>query len=275
MGDDTNQLGMQVQMKRACATTLVILALLATQSPAFSLRELPQPVRDEHREAEAGRIALDRLSEGAAGHPESFSPSRAVFYSLLLPGLGQYYLGEKSAAWKFFMAEGAIWASFIVFQIQGHLRRDAYKDYALLFAGITTREHSDDFFREIGDYDSAYEYEIALKMEGRARTYPYSDYATLERYFVENRVSDYEPWSWRSRADREHYYSLRWGSRLALRRSLYSLAAALGNRVLSSVLALRSARGGGSGESAAQLGFYTSTEPAGHATLGFSIRREF
>lgn len=251
--------------------------ILPAAARAFTLRQAPAidlSTGTNDRAVAHGAVAADMMD---AGGPKS--TSRAVLYSLLLPGLGQHYLGETRRAWTFFVAEGAIWTSFAIFQTQGHIRRDAYKEYASVFAGISGNDHSDDFYREIGDYDSSGEYELYIKSDGRSYTYPNSDYATIEEYFVNNRITDYEPWAWRSTEDREHYYSLRWGSRLAFRRSLYSLAAALGNRIFSAVYALRSSRAAEpvsmNDDPRLHVSFDSYPDPAGTVQFGISLARDF
>jgi hypothetical protein len=256
---------------------LILSTVCAAASSAFTLREAP-PIDLSESAGAAVRMPMNGAAGGGLFDGER-STSKAVLYSFLLPGLGQYYLGERNRAWTFFLTEGAIWTSFAVFQAQGHIRRDGYQDYALAFAGISGGGHSDDFYREIGDFDSSEEYELFIKSDGRSFTYPNSDYATIEEYFINNRFSDYEPWSWKSTEDREHYYSLRWGSRLAFRRSLYSLAAALGNRIFSAVYALRSSRSADavSMNNAQQLHvtFDSYPDPAGNAQFGISLARDF
>lgn len=270
-------------MTRRLAVLFISLAVFGSVPPArsfgFTLRQAPDiELRDSDPPA-APRFAGYAPAPGSSGSAAP-SASRAVLYSLLLPGLGQYVLGEKGAAAAFFTAEGAIWTSFIIFEAQSHLRREQYKDYALAFGGISTTDHSDDFYREIGDFDSSEEYELFIKRDGRSYTYPNSDYETLEDYFVQNRISDFESWAWRSTDDREQYYSIRWGSRLASRRALYSLAAALGNRVISAVLAVRSSRSAEAasatdGDRQLRLSLDSYPDPAGRVHVGVSLARNF
>jgi hypothetical protein len=245
--------------------------LSAGESSAFSLRRLPESWRAVT--SSQGTLARGMISSEAVSS-DGKSTTRAVLYSLLLPGLGQRYLGETTKAKFFFIAEAAVWTSFVVFRIQGHVRKERYKDFAMVFAGITSRNHSDSFYREIGDYDSSDDYEVFLKEEGREVTYPYSDYATLDQYYLNHRVADFEPWAWRSSADRKRYFDIRWGSRLAYRRSLYTLAAALANRVASAVYAVKSARAASAlsaGEEKERFRLTFSSLPEGSIQRDFSV----
>ncbi len=255
-----------------------ITALLSAESSAFSIKTLPRSDNLRVSGDRSARVIDDALLDSFESS-DRVTARKAILYSLLMPGLGQHYLGERIKAKTFFIAEGAIWASFIVFRAQKHLRSGSAKDFAVVFAGIDSRDHSDDFFREIGDYDSSDDYELVIKDEGRAYTYPNSNYLTLEDYYMQNRISDFEPWSWRSSQDRNRYYRLRWGSRLANRRSLYCLAAAMANRITSAVFALRSARAYGknptSGMNPYHIRFESNPAAYGRTQFALSLTRDF
>jgi hypothetical protein len=177
-----------------------------------------------------------------AGRTSGTSVSKAVWYSLLLPGLGDYYLGRTTRAKAFFIAEAAVWTSFIVFEVQGHLREGGYKDFAVTFGGVTSSDHSDDYYRILSQYNSSREYEEAIKKDGRFELYPNAGYDALQNYYLSQRISDFEPWEWPSDEKRREYRAIRKGSRQAYRRAMYSIAAGVANRIVSSLFAWKSAR---------------------------------
>jgi hypothetical protein len=218
-----------------------VLATSSARAENFSLRVAPAPPRDESGTTlsalEANPAFLGAEESQAAAAPKS--KSKAVLYSLLLPGWGHHYVGDEKGAAAFLAVEAATWTSFIVFEVQGYLREDGYEDRAQVFAGISGDDHSDDYYGIIGEYDSWMEYEAAVKSEGRFALYPDAGAAELERYFVENRVSDYEPWVWTSADDRRDFRSLRSDSKLSYRRGLYAVAVAAANRVASAFFALK------------------------------------
>jgi hypothetical protein len=162
-------------------------------------------------------------------------------YSLLLPGLGHYYVGDVRGARTFFAVEVVAWTAFVVFEVQGRLREEGYEDYAQVFAGVTGTDHSEDYYSIISDYDSWVDYELDIKTEGRFGLYPGGDAAALEEYFAQNRVSDYEPWEWKSADVRRDFRSLRSASELSYRRAVYALAISLVNRVASGFFAIKAA----------------------------------
>ena len=220
----------------ACACALTAGAAFAE---TFSLRD-----------AASGPVAFDAASgpewtyqDGqATSNRAPISPGKAALYSLLLPGLGDWKLGHRDRATVFFAAEGVIWASFIAFHVQGEDLEDEYQSLAMIFAGVTSRGHSDEFYATIRDYDSAEEYEAVVKNDGQFELWPDIGSEALDRYFTENRVDDYEPWLWQSTDRRLQYSEVRSASKTAYRRADYMIAAAAANRVVSAVFAYAAGR---------------------------------
>jgi hypothetical protein len=199
---------------------------LDIDAPAFSVDDPP----------------MSQVPAPQAPGAEGKSTGRAVLYSLVLPGWGQYYLGETRNAWTFFAAEAAVWTSFFVFELQGHLRKNGYEEFAQDFAGIQSDSHSDDFWGVLTQYNSSKDYEDELKREGRFAIFPEGGADALERYFIENRIGDYEPWEWQSAEIRRAYQDRRSASKRAFRRALYAAATGIANRAAAAFFAVRSTR---------------------------------
>ncbi|UCG50620.1 MAG: hypothetical protein JSW58_10455 [Candidatus Latescibacterota bacterium] len=263
----------------------VLVASLAGSASAFTLRVAPQIKSDiAMKTADSSRLPPTRtlLSTGDeySGVTTSKSKTVAVVYSLLLPGLGHYYVGDRNRAKLFFAVEGVIWTNFIVFMVQGYLREEGYKDFAQDFAGISGGDHSDDYYSIIGEYDSWVQYEEAIKSDGRLELYPDVDTETLENYFANNRVSDYEPWVWKSEDIRRDFRHRRSASRRSYRRALYAFAAALLNRTASAFFAIGAAkdagRDPGAGENSYRVEFGAPWQSASDGfQTGLSIVKTF
>ncbi len=198
--------------------------------------------------------------EETAGTDATLSPGKAVLYSLLLPGLGDWKLGNKNRATVFFALEGLIWVSYATFQVQGGNYENEYEDLAVRFAGVSGTDHSDDFYATIRDYDSSEEYEADIKNEGR---YYDTGSEALDQYFIDNRVEDYQPWLWASTDRRLQYSETRSASKTAYRRADYMIAAAAANRVVSAVFAYAGARSAAKHE----VGLNLDVSPRGDVTL--------
>ena len=250
---------------------MALLALNATGSAAFDLvsAALEKPILAPAEGSDPVPFSSGLLGDDVT-LTETRSTSKAVMYSLLLPGLGQWYLGEKTSAKVFFAIDIAIWTSFIVFNVQADLREDEYQEYARTFAGVTQLNHSDDYYGILTEHDSFRDYEDEIKSDGRFALYPDVDVAALDQYFLENRVSDYESWVWWSADHRRAYQDRRSASKRADRRAVYALAAAVANRVASAFFAYRSGRLSQTEENAQQTGFSIELgAPQRHASEGF------
>ena len=205
--------------------------------PAFTLRNLP--ATDGFTPGGRDFDFLEAQAVAGAGEP---SMTKAVLYSLLLPGLGDYYAGRTHRARYFFIAEAAIWTSFAVFRIQGHEDEEAYENVAVQFAGIEGTGHSDDFYAELREWNSSAEYEAFLKAAARPELFPDVGYVALEGYFEANRVSDFQAWEWESRDRRLQFAELRSASKAAYRHSMFSIAAAGVNRLVSAIFAYQAVK---------------------------------
>jgi hypothetical protein len=205
----------------------------------MSLRDsVPATTPSAEREA-AWSSDPDAASGGA-----SISPAKAVLYSLLLPGLGDYKLGNKGRATAFFAAEGVIWISYAMFDTQGHERENDYQDLAVRFAGVSRTGHSDAFYAKVREFNNSDDYQADVILAGRQAATGIQDLSAdaLESYFVANRVSDFEPWRWQSLDKRLQYSEVRSSSKTSYRRADYMLAAAVANRVVSAIVAYSAAR---------------------------------
>jgi len=227
---------------RALAIALALAAFVAAPALAGgvapSLRHIPDSVWDDAGPAPAAAWQTQAVATSEPG----VSMTRAILYSLALPGWGDYYAGRHERARYFFIAEAAAWGSFAVFRIQAHRDEDAYKNFAVQFAGVTRTDHSDDFYVELREWNSSDEYEAFVKTAGRAELYPDVGAIALDQYYLENRVSDFEPWMWESVGRRLEYAELRSASKSAYRRSHFSLAAAGVNRIVAAIFAYQAVK---------------------------------
>lgn len=145
--------------------------------------------------------------------------TKATVYSLLLPGAGQWYAGDKNRAGVFLAGEGVMWAAFAYFKTVQSAKQDDYEAYALANAGINPEGKNDDFYRILSFYNSREEYNSAGRIIDPSRP-----------YYPNN---EYWNWRWRSEADLEQYRTLRNQRAEARNRSRFALGALVVNRLLS------------------------------------------
>jgi len=193
-----------------------------------------------------GGVAAELISAGF-GQPEDNrymrSPLKEGAASFLLPGLGQHRMGHGVRSKIYFGLEGAAWIAIGAFYWQGYARENAYRDYAIAFAGVSGTGHSDDYYEYIGNYlsnEGPGGYNEFVRREARDMYYP--DIQAMEAYYEANKITGEESWRWSSERAFERYGDLRRGSRFAYRRALYTVMFALALRVVSTVDAVRLAR---------------------------------
>lgn len=264
-------------MKRAVLmfSCLVVIARGAMAGDGLPLRDaIPATTATSSPAA----TAWDTGEPGLEATSAPVSPVKAALYSLLLPGLGDYQLGNRGRATMFFAAEGLIWIAYATFEVQGHEREDDYQDLAVRFAGVSRTGHSDDFYARVREFDNSDQYEADVKMTGRNEIYSQTRDLTsinagaLDDYYEANRVSDFEPWRWESLDRRLQYSEVRSSSKTSYRRADYMLVAAIANRAVSAVVAYTAAR---SMQSSA-VGYHLDFAPvAGGVDVSFALTRSF
>lgn len=200
----------------------------AAQTPSVDLR--PQRVYDSRellRQVEMDPTPQLRAEAGPK------NPKLAMLYSLLLPGLGEHYLGHTGRAKIFFVTEGAIWTSFAVFRIQGSHRESLYKEYAQINAGVSER-NDDDFYRTIGNYissDGPFSANEAVRRQARA-LYP-NNPGLRDQYLADNGYFGDDAWEWRDQNFLQQYKEMRTSSLDAYHRASLSLGLLVANRLIS------------------------------------------
>jgi hypothetical protein len=175
-------------------------------------------------------LLLCMVVSQAAGEDKSLS--RAMLYSLLLPGTGEAYMGYNTRAKAALGAEVAIWAGFAYFTHQGGLREDRFKEMAYINAGVTG-ERDDDYYQAIAYYLTNYDYNVDVLREARFY-YPYDRDLQLE-YWEENGYFDADAWEWSTLEAMREYRDVRTESRKSYRRATLMLGFAVLNRMISMV----------------------------------------
>ena len=184
--------------------------------------------------------AGDRESPERPARPQRKSLKKAFFLSLLLPGAGEYYSGSKAQARAFLGAEAAIWSFAGYSKFQGEMWRRDYRNYAALKAGANPLIGEDLYYQSIYEYPTSAIYNEEIWAEARLM-YP-DDPQAQAAYVSDKLYTGQDDWAWQTAAEWYQYRGLRVKSQEALHRISYSYAAALLNRLLSSVNATRLAR---------------------------------
>ncbi len=107
----------------------------------------------ESRDAEGPSVSGDKIKAGAL--------------SLILPGAGQFYNGDRGKAYLMAGIEAGIWTAYFVFDTQGDNRMGSAREYAGIYAG-TGGDHPESYWQAVGRYLDSDAYEDYLRREARA-----------------------------------------------------------------------------------------------------------
>ena len=163
---------------------------------------------------------------GTTGVSGKKSVVKAAVYSALLPGAGQFYMGNKKTAGYFFTAEALTWLGYLAFRTYGDWREEDYINYAAEHANAQLDGKSDDFIDLVGFYSSIRDYNAY----GRAYD--------PERPYLHDTPENH--WEWQSNGEQRAFRNLKNRSREADRRSDFMFGVAIVNRLISVVDAVRS-----------------------------------
>ena len=121
---------------------------------------------------------------------------KGIGLSLLLPGAGERYLGDKNTSYAFFITEGMLWGFIGFSTVKGDWLFEDMKSYAGVYAGAHPEGKDSDFFKNLAFYNSRDEYNRLKLIQGRdfSALYPETD-----EYF----------WRWESEECRTSYRNLR------------------------------------------------------------------
>lgn len=157
--------------------------------------------------------------------PQRKSKGLAAIYSLILPGMGELYAGDISSGKYFMIAEGAMWLTYAIFEIQGNQLRDDSRAFAQAHAGINPSGKNDQYFVDIGNFINIDEYnDKKLRDRQPEKLYnPSAGYA----------------WQWDSDASRSTFRAQRVSSENMYNNRKFVVAAILINHVGSAINAVR------------------------------------
>ncbi|MBD3332127.1 hypothetical protein GF356_04705 [candidate division GN15 bacterium] len=155
------------------------------------------------------------------------SLAKTLLLSAVLPGAGEYYLGQKTKASYFFAAEALTWIGFASFRTYGNWKRDDMIKYAGDYASADLENKDDEFEDWVGFYDGVDEFNSL----GRA---------TDDRPYLPATGDTY--WQWESSAQRAVYRDIKNSYRENHRRANFMLGIALANRIISVIDSWRSFR---------------------------------
>ena len=164
---------------------------------------------------------------GNGGESDTGRRLKAGGLSLLVPGAGQLFNGQRSKGLIMIGVEAVIWGSYFGFDKHAGNLEDDYRNWSGVYAG-TSGDHGDTYWQAVGRYaDSDAWYESQLR---EARAFGEDEPAPL---------GDDEEWQWRNDAYRSDYRELRADANEAADRRDMMILFAILNRAVSIFDAVR------------------------------------
>jgi len=184
-------------------------------TPSFARFQLKQTVMEQALES------YTASAEETVSFRKQKSRARAFLQSLILPGWGQHYAESKTMMKVFIASEVVLWGSFLWFNARSNWLEDDFRTFAATHAEVQPEGKSAEYFVDIGNYDSIFEYNQAqLRNRDVAALYP-----ETEAFF----------WQWDSAENREDFENLRESRDSAQNRSEFTLAVIFLNHLVSAI----------------------------------------
>ena len=165
-------------------------------------------------------------AQGSRGSDEK----GALIRSLIMPGWGQYVLGDHKAARKMVLAETGLWLSYAITRGAAGWYQQDFRAFAALHAGVAYPLKPDIYYYRLGRFDSISEYN---QVQLRERNI--SDIYRLDGEYY---------WQWDNPANRERYSDLRRASLIATKGASFILGSMAVNRAVAAIHVLFLSRPG-------------------------------
>jgi hypothetical protein len=149
------------------------------------------------------------------------SRTKAVLLSLIFPGAGHYYAGEKGRAEVFAGAEVATWIGVLAFNTYGNWKKDDYINLAQTHAGVNPTGQDEEFYKNLAFYENRNDYNTAGRIINPDAPY----YPNTRAY----------NWQWDDAASRKEYRSVRNSSKSAFRKATFMIGVAVFNRIIAGI----------------------------------------
>jgi hypothetical protein len=156
--------------------------------------------------------------------PEKKNPGLAVCFSLLLPGMGELYAGSFESGKYFLISDVVLWGTVIGMNSYGSWKRDNYKSFAQTYGGINPDSKDEDYFANLGDYNSIDDYNREMDLQRE-----FGKVYNVQKYY----------WNWNGDSRRKEYRDMWRSSEQAFTNIRFVVGALILNRLISVINAVR------------------------------------
>lgn len=206
-------------MKKIPALIILFTAFTMAQvAPQRTITELKSELKNSPQPKSDAVLLVN------ADVPGKKSAALAILYSLLLPGMGELYVGNYNTGKYFTIAEAALWGTYIGIDAYGNWQKDNYKKYAQTNGGVDPAGKDDDYYANIGSYKDIYQYNDDKSFN---RDYG-AMYETGSQFF-----------KWNTTEERKTYRNMWVSSENAFNNIRFVVGGLIVNRIVSAVNAWR------------------------------------
>ncbi len=245
---------------------IIILLLLTGASGIFAQQALKldyAPRWSVKHPVVMERVAKPTLFLPPKKRNAKVSVGKALLFSLIVPGAGEYYVGNTFYAKTFFGIEIAAIAGMWANNVYHQSLVDDYQSYAVLHAGVNGAGKNEKYWVNLGKFDDIQTYN--------------------ERRLNQRRINDIyaetaeNSWRWDSVDNRFYYDFKRIKAAGVKNRNSYFFSAILINHLVSTINAVRLARGHNRslGASASKLKVTFLGYRANDRFFGIALRSQF
>lgn len=172
--------------------------------------------------------------------------SKAVIASGVLPGSGEWMLGNRSKAEVFFWIDGILWFIWGTAYWYGSVQNNNAKLFAASFAGAPFDQDAN-YYAILEDYDNSDKYNEIILRKAR-QLYPDTLPGAFEKrqeYLKKYGYFGDDVWNWEPDSARfgryqngASYCEIRRSARVALQRASFAMGSLILNRIVSAIDAL-------------------------------------
>lgn len=168
----------------------------------------------------------------------SITPAKAAFSSFVIPGSGDWLMGDKKRGSCFMVAEAAIWLTYFDSKREASKLDKRSRNFASFYASANLNNQDENYFYAMEDFLTNLDYNETVKEEAR-KLYPDTlDAAVMQeriaqrrQYIENNSYVGSDAWQWQSAELANNYRDIRKGNRKSLQKATNMVGLALANRV--------------------------------------------
>ena len=169
--------------------------------------------------------------------PQKKSIPKAMMYSIMIPGWGDFYAGNRTTGKVLIATETAIWLSFFGFEYYGNIQKKDYMLFAHENADANLSRKEEDYYDAMEVYKTSEDYNTNIREQARDL---YPDNPEMQKKYVEeNGYFGADSWEWSKDNQFINYRKMRVSTRETFQRAMFMTGFAILNRFAAAITSAR------------------------------------